>query len=75
MRLLRRHLAAGVADQRLYALGDLASGSLFFTFDLPSLVDRAYDIPELIKEFDYSVDLAGVDDLGRGPFGQRLITR
>jgi hypothetical protein len=30
---------------------------------------------ELIKEFDYSVDLAGVDDLGRGPFGQRLITR
>jgi hypothetical protein len=25
-------------------LGDLASGSLFFTFGLPSLVDRAIDI-------------------------------
>jgi hypothetical protein len=25
-------------------LGDLASGSLFFTFGLPSLVDRANDI-------------------------------
>jgi uncharacterized NAD(P)/FAD-binding protein YdhS len=34
----------GTADPRLYALGDLASGSLFFTFGLPWLVDRAYDI-------------------------------
>jgi len=31
-------------DHRLYALGDLAAGSLFFTFGVPSLVDRAYDI-------------------------------
>lgn len=31
-------------DPRLYALGDLAAGSLFFTFGVPSLVDRAYDI-------------------------------
>lgn len=31
-------------------------------------------MPELIKELEYSVDLAGVDDVGPGPFGQRLIT-
>ncbi|WP_100445912.1 FAD/NAD(P)-binding protein [Glycomyces xiaoerkulensis] len=31
-------------DPRLYALGDLAAGTLFFTFGIPSLVDRARDI-------------------------------
>lgn len=31
-------------DRQIYALGDLASGSLFFTFGVPSLVDRAVDI-------------------------------
>ncbi|WP_051393758.1 FAD/NAD(P)-binding protein [Glycomyces arizonensis] len=31
-------------DARLYALGDLAAGTLFFTFGVPSLVDRARDI-------------------------------
>ena len=34
----------GKAHPRFYALGDLAAGSLFFTFGMPSLVDRAYDI-------------------------------
>ncbi|RCW37663.1 putative NAD(P)/FAD-binding protein YdhS [Halopolyspora algeriensis] len=34
----------GKPDPRLYALGDLAAGSLFFTFGIPSLVDRAQDI-------------------------------
>jgi uncharacterized NAD(P)/FAD-binding protein YdhS len=38
----------GRADTRLYALGDLASGSLFFTFGVPSLVDRAVDIADAI---------------------------
>ncbi|MEU5847930.1 FAD/NAD(P)-binding protein [Saccharopolyspora shandongensis] len=37
-------MAGGLANPRLYALGDLAAGSLFFTFGIPSLVDRAYDI-------------------------------
>ena len=31
-------------------------------------------MPELITEFEYSVDLTGVADAGPGPFGQRLIT-
>jgi hypothetical protein len=43
-RATSRLIARGTADPRLYALGDLASGSLFFTFGLPSLVDRAIDI-------------------------------
>jgi uncharacterized NAD(P)/FAD-binding protein YdhS len=52
-RATSRLITGSVADQRLYALGDLASGSMFCTFGLPSLVDRAYDI------------VAGIlDDLG-----------
>ncbi|SEF09588.1 Uncharacterized NAD(P)/FAD-binding protein YdhS [Streptomyces sp. 2112.3] len=43
-----RLVVDGTADPRLYALGDLASGSLFFTFGLPSIVDRAYDIADAI---------------------------
>ncbi|MCW5254553.1 FAD/NAD(P)-binding protein [Streptomyces sp. SHP 1-2] len=31
-------------DPRLYGLGTIGAGSLFFTFGLPSLVDRAEDI-------------------------------
>lgn len=38
----------GVTDKQLYALGDLTSGSLFFTFGIPSLVDRAVDIADAI---------------------------
>ncbi|MFF7364645.1 FAD/NAD(P)-binding protein [Streptomyces sp. NPDC008125] len=34
----------GVPSRRIHALGDLAAGSLFFTFGVPSLVDRAVDI-------------------------------
>ncbi len=36
-------------DRRLYALGDLAMGSLFFTFGIQSLVDRAVDIVTSIQ--------------------------
>lgn len=43
-------IAGGAADPRLYALGDLASGSLFFTFGLPSLVDRAHDIVSTVLD-------------------------
>jgi uncharacterized NAD(P)/FAD-binding protein YdhS len=43
-RATSRLIAGGTADPKLYALGDLTSGSLFFTFGLASLVDRAYDI-------------------------------
>lgn len=45
-------------DHRLYALGDLAAGSLFFTFGVPSLVDRAYDIAGAIVGDAVSVPAA-----------------
>ncbi|WP_078856419.1 FAD/NAD(P)-binding protein [Streptomyces sp. NBRC 109706] len=41
-------LADGVPDPRIFALGELASGSLLFTFGVPSLLDRALDIVEAI---------------------------
>lgn len=34
----------GQKNPRAYALGDLTAGTLFFTFGIPSLVDRAFDI-------------------------------
>ncbi|MEU6352356.1 FAD/NAD(P)-binding protein [Streptomyces sp. NPDC047072] len=39
---------ASETDRRIHVLGDLASGSLFFTFGVPSLVDRAVDIAEAV---------------------------
>ncbi|MEU3479479.1 FAD/NAD(P)-binding protein [Streptomyces sp. NPDC033754] len=41
-------LADGETDRRIHVLGDLASGSLFFTFGVPSLVDRAVDIADAV---------------------------
>ncbi|MDU0290759.1 FAD/NAD(P)-binding protein [Saccharothrix longispora] len=38
-----------VPDPRLFALGDPARGSLFFTFGVQSLVDRAVDIVESVR--------------------------
>jgi uncharacterized NAD(P)/FAD-binding protein YdhS len=35
-------------SSRIYALGALASGSLFFTFGMPSIVDRAEDIVQAL---------------------------
>jgi uncharacterized NAD(P)/FAD-binding protein YdhS len=49
-RATSRLVADGVPDPRLYALGDLAAGSLFFTFGLPSLVDRAHDIVAALND-------------------------
>lgn len=43
-RATSRLVVDGRVETRLYALGDLAAGSLFFTFGLPSIVDRAHDI-------------------------------
>ncbi|MFC5215375.1 FAD/NAD(P)-binding protein [Streptomyces coerulescens] len=47
-RATSRLVTAGSPHPGLYALGDLAAGSLFFTFGLPSIVDRAYDIARTI---------------------------
>jgi hypothetical protein len=30
-------------------------------------------MPELLKELEYYVDIGGVDDVGTGPFGHRMI--
>jgi uncharacterized NAD(P)/FAD-binding protein YdhS len=43
-RATSRALTANGPDSRVYALGDLAAGSLFFTFGIQSLVDRVVDI-------------------------------
>jgi uncharacterized NAD(P)/FAD-binding protein YdhS len=40
----------GRSDPRMYALGDLAVGTFFFTFGVPSLVDRAHDIVTSIMD-------------------------
>jgi uncharacterized NAD(P)/FAD-binding protein YdhS len=47
-----RLLADGRPMRGLYALGDLAGGSLFFTFGIQSLVDRAADIVDTIDAGD-----------------------
>jgi uncharacterized NAD(P)/FAD-binding protein YdhS len=51
-RATSRFLSSGRTDPRLYALGDPAGGSLFFTFGMPSLVDRARDIVEDLLHSD-----------------------
>ncbi|MDQ0938392.1 putative NAD(P)/FAD-binding protein YdhS [Streptomyces sp. V1I1] len=48
-RATSRLTVEGNADPRLYALGDLAAGTLFFTFGIPSLVDRSHDIVHAIR--------------------------
>ncbi|GGU47690.1 FAD/NAD(P)-binding protein [Streptomyces violascens] len=47
-RATSRLTVAGQTDPCLYALGDLAAGALFFTWGIPSLVDRARDITDAI---------------------------
>ncbi|MHB9864528.1 FAD/NAD(P)-binding protein [Streptomyces sp. YIM S03343] len=37
-------------DPRLYGLGTIAAGALFFTFGIPSLVDRSQDIVTAIRD-------------------------
>ncbi len=48
-RATSRLVTAGTAQRRLYALGDQAGGSLFFTFGIQSLVDRSVDIVGAIR--------------------------
>ncbi|MFK4149089.1 FAD/NAD(P)-binding protein [Streptomyces sp. NPDC004065] len=40
----------GRPDPRLYGLGNIAAGALFFTFGIPSLVDRSEDIVSAIRD-------------------------
>lgn len=55
--------AGGVVDRSVYALGELASGSLFFTFGLPSVVDRAHDIALAVAEDTRLVPTPGRDPI------------
>lgn len=41
------------ADPRLYGIGDIAAGELFFTFGIPSLVDRAVDVAAAIVDVEF----------------------
>ncbi|GAA2092363.1 hypothetical protein GCM10009759_18000 [Kitasatospora saccharophila] len=50
VRATSRMVVDGEPDARLYGLGNITSGSLFFTFGVPSLVDRAVDIAEAVHE-------------------------
>ncbi|MFE7135643.1 FAD/NAD(P)-binding protein [Streptomyces sp. NPDC057638] len=43
-RATSRLIAGGTPDPRLYGLGLIGAGSLFFAFGIPSLVDRSEDI-------------------------------
>ncbi|MEU3609218.1 FAD/NAD(P)-binding protein [Streptomyces sp. NPDC035033] len=48
----------GRPDPRLYGLGNIAAGSLFFTFGIPSLVDRSQDIVSTILQHAETVRAA-----------------
>ncbi|MCT2594732.1 FAD/NAD(P)-binding protein [Streptomyces sp. N2-109] len=45
-----RLTSGGRPDPRLYGLGNIAAGELFFTFGVPSLVDRSRDIAGAVLE-------------------------
>ncbi|MFG3496014.1 FAD/NAD(P)-binding protein [Streptomyces sp. NPDC047928] len=55
--------AGGRPDPRLYALGNIAAGALFFTFGIPSLVDRSQDIVTAIRQHAETVLPAHADVL------------
>ena len=56
-------VVVGEPDPRVFALGDLTAGTLFFTFGIPSLVDRAEDITRALVES------------ATAPAGQRAMAR
>ncbi|WP_371572184.1 FAD/NAD(P)-binding protein [Streptomyces sp. NBC_01314] len=57
-RATSRLTSNGRPDPRLYGLGNIAAGALFFTFGIPSLVDRSQDIVAAILEHRATVDAA-----------------
>lgn len=66
--VLRATSRTVVDEPSVYALGDVASGSLLFTFGLPSIVDRVVDIVEAIRvdHSDPAADAAGTSVLEQG---------
>jgi uncharacterized NAD(P)/FAD-binding protein YdhS len=57
-RATSRLTSDGRPDPRLYGLGNIAAGALFFTFGIPSLVDRSQDIVTAILEHRATADAA-----------------
>jgi uncharacterized NAD(P)/FAD-binding protein YdhS len=57
-RATSRLIGGGRPDPRLYGLGNIAAGALFFTFGIPSLVDRSQDIVTAILEHRATADAA-----------------
>ncbi|MEU1519632.1 FAD/NAD(P)-binding protein [Streptomyces sp. NPDC005811] len=57
-RATSRLTSNGRPDPRLYGLGNIAAGALFFTFGIPSLVDRSQDIVAAILEHAATVNAA-----------------
>ncbi|MFE1589720.1 FAD/NAD(P)-binding protein [Streptomyces sp. NPDC059402] len=55
-RATSRLTSNGRPDPRLYGLGNIAAGALFFTFGIPSLVDRSQDIVHAILEHSSTVE-------------------
>ncbi|MFE9251315.1 FAD/NAD(P)-binding protein [Streptomyces sp. NPDC007088] len=55
-RATSRLTSDGRPDPRLYGLGDIAAGTLFFTFGIASLVARSQDIVTAILEHSATVD-------------------
>ncbi|MFJ6612834.1 FAD/NAD(P)-binding protein [Streptomyces sp. NPDC091289] len=55
--------ANGRPDPRLYGLGNIAAGSLFFTFGIPSLVDRSQDIVSTVLQHAETVRAADTENV------------
>ncbi|MBV6698102.1 FAD/NAD(P)-binding protein [Kitasatospora aureofaciens] len=53
----------GTPDPRLYGLGNIGSGSLFFTWGLPSLVDRSVDIAAAILAHASGLDATRTEEV------------
>ncbi|MFG1953710.1 FAD/NAD(P)-binding protein [Micromonospora sp. NPDC048830] len=49
-RVTSRLTVDGTPHPRFYALGDLAFGSLFFTFGIPAMVNRAHEIGASLRD-------------------------
>ncbi|MBD3145490.1 FAD/NAD(P)-binding protein [Microbispora bryophytorum] len=58
-----RLIAGGAPDPRLYGLGTIGAGALFFTFGIPSLVDRGEDIVAAILQHAEAGDTTRSEDV------------
>jgi uncharacterized NAD(P)/FAD-binding protein YdhS len=62
-RATSRLVADGAPDPRLYGLGNIGAGALFFTFGIPSLVDRSEDIVAAILQHADAANTARTEDV------------